>query len=529
MDIDYDNQIGSLYVSKLDSPEWLWYYIWLENWNSVYCALICMGVSFLNFQIYNILLISYPTFFITLCAALGVTNLILTFCIASAAIIGGGILIGTLGYAILLLTNSLSQTHELSNNMGLIEIWTDYASKPTKIIKLLNDESFYTLSTILSGKIISSPLQNKLILDTSFRHLVYKLLNKLLIDGDVSLLKENFNKDFHDFLEKIFANGDVKLRLNNICSCLDILPTLESPPYETLSYMFSEENHTKLLERCTELHIYQEYHLTPILSWKLLDNIKYKSFFLTAINRQTSHNDIVKSLNQFYEFTETDANLETISANERAESPTLQHAHNYYLKHKIINQIWIKLQNNMENFFSIFLLITNNPQIDLINPLLEICLSHVHENELFNYLEAIANIGYFTFNTENYQNLWIVYESEKLMPSFLNIIEFLIEAKGLIEIIFNELLLDIDAIPLVHRMLELCLSFHNPLSLEEIFSLISSCKDLKDHTLSDTQCIDEIKICLNNANRIQLTPKELSPNNLSTIREDDLSPYPFSP
>lgn len=532
---DYDK--SQINESPIDS--WLWFHLWLENWNTMYWGLICMGISFLNFQLYNIILLSYPAFFTSLCAAIGVTHFLLIFAVACTAIIGSGMLIGTFSYSLFLLHYSFNQIDK--ENMDLIKMWSVNDAEYPLIIKLLNDPPFCKLSQQLQHFHLSNKIKHEILSDHNIRQELIKLLEKLPSSNDQNQTIKPFLKNICMILENIANHSDSqKVKITVILESITFLLDIKNPPYETLSEValnFTDN----IVEIYQQLKIYK-HTLNPELIWEIVAECQLEEQPLRNLIKEANRyyltiEEAAKNLNTIWIIIAQSSHSPSISAEKRAYSPTLQQHHDFKIKREILRELWPALHCKPNELLSIWSLIAKNPQFERIIPLIKAEFKNQNNDKFIHNLIQITKIGYSNFPIVDRGNLSLIYEDQEMMKTFLLILNRLFLHDAFLPDFFNFLIKNATNLPSILEYIDA-----NPTKTKErLFCLIEKDNHISNDTFQSSDTLDEtsnkstdVKFCSINppsiapiSNRYSfLSPIGEGPDsNDNSPNQFDLSPY----
>lgn len=512
---DYDK--SQINESPIDS--WLWFHLWLENWNTMYWGLICMGISFLNFQLYNIILLSYPTFFTSLCAAIGVTHFLLIFAVACITIIGTGILIGTFSYSLFLLHYSFNQIDK--EHMDLIKMWSVKNAEYPLIFKLLNDPQFCNLSQQLQHFHLSEKIKHEILSDNNIRQEVIKLLEKLLLSYSHNQTINLFLKNICMALENIDNHADSKkVKITVILESITFLLDIKNPPYEKLSEIVL--NFTdNIVEIYQQLKIYK-HTLNPELIWEIVAECQLEGQPLINLIKEAKKyyltiEEATKNLNTIWSIITQSSHSPSISAEKRAYSPTLQQHHDFKIKREILRELWPALQCKPNELLSIWSRIAKNPQFERIIPLIKAELKNQNNDKFIHNLIQITKIGYSDFPIVDPRNLSIIYDDQEMMKTFLLILNKLFLHDAFLPEFFNFLIKKATNLTAILESMDV-----NPSKIKErLFCLIEKEDHISNDTFQSSDTLDETSKKSTDIKFCSINPPSIAP---ITNRYSFLSP-----
>ena len=403
--------------------------LWSNNWDSLYWLLLTLGISFLNFQLYSIFLLSHPLFFVSLCAALGVFNPIIIFTLASFLILSIGFILSTLIYAIYTFWNTY---HLVSNEtIDAIMMWHSPTVSIIDIIKLLKDDKFLFMTTTLSNYIIPDHIKELIFKDVTYRLLVLNIFNRLQDFLPLYEHQDLFAEDFINFLIRVYPKPQTEVQSQQLFQCFDLLYPEHPPSYKLIH---------NLLE-CPEVYHHHHSALFTLKNslehgtyYKILFHIKLLPLVEEAM--KMNRDRVSQTLNAFFNYAQQ-ANItpEIDDLTPRPLSPI--HSFTYFqkIKSNIFKYIWESFHTEPNEFWTIWQNIHSHPNIDSISPLIiHFCYHHDNVKSLYSCILAISQVGW-EHEVDIYK-LKEIYANDKQKCVFISLIKLLLDLNALIPQLF---------------------------------------------------------------------------------------------
>ena len=451
--------------------------LWSYNWDLFYWLLLALGLSFLNFEIYSIFLLSNPLFFASLCASLGIFNPVIIFTLATFVILSIGFILSTLIYAIYTFWKTYNQISD--ETLDAIIMWYSPKISIVQVIKLLKDDKFLMMTSTLSNFVIPEHIKELIFQDASYRFLVLNIFYKLHVFLPLYDNQDIFAQDFLNFIIRIYPKNQTDALSRQLFQCFDLLIPEHTPSHKIIQ---------KILEFTATYH--HNYLSLSSLKNSLDHNTYYKILFhinflpLVEEGIKISRDKISHTLNEFFYYAKQANIVADIDClTPRPLSPI--HSFSYFQKIKcnIFKYIWESFHNEPNQFWTIWQNISNHPNIDSIYPLI---IQFCHHNECYKSLySCIIDISHVGWEHEvDIYKLNTIYTHDEQKRTFISIISLLLDLNALIPQFFMRIILHPNHDHL-YQLLYFYKNHHDNSknTLKEIYLLISLSK--KKHLISD--------------------------------------------